>query len=68
MVYANDIRWFKVIAIAEVLRSSLPENEIKINGNVYKMPGVFTSVSELTLDVSVNSSLRKNRSYYLGFD
>lgn len=59
MVYANDIRWFKVIAIAEVLRSSLPENEIKINGNVYKMPGVSTSVSELTLDVSVNSSLRK---------
>jgi hypothetical protein len=52
-------RWFKVIAVAEVMRSSMASNEIWVNGNLFTMPGISVPVTQLTLDEPVNSANRK---------
>ncbi len=58
MVYGNDRRWFKVNAVSEVMRSSIPSNQVMVNGNSFTLPGIATQVTELTLDATVNSSFR----------
>ncbi|MGB3344292.1 MAG: hypothetical protein WBA61_10285 [Aequorivita sp.] len=60
MVYGNEKRWFKVKSVSEIMRSSLPANEIKINGNSFMLPGIQVPVTQLTLDDEVNSDDRKN--------
>lgn len=59
MAYNTKYRWFRVTAVAEVMRSSMASNEIKVNGNIFTVPGIATPVTQLTLDESVNSVNRK---------
>ncbi|NCA84366.1 MAG: hypothetical protein EOM83_02200 [Clostridia bacterium] len=59
MTYLDEYRWFKVESVSEVMRSTVASNEIKINGNIFSMPGISNPVTELTLDESVNSTERK---------
>ena len=59
MAYRTQYRWFKVTAVAEVMRSSIASNEIKVNGNSFTVPGIQVPVTQLTLDEPVNSATRK---------
>lgn len=59
MAYRTQYRWFKVTAVAEVMRSSIPASQIKVNGNNFTIPGLSVPVTELTLDEPVNSVNRK---------
>lgn len=62
MAYRKQYRWFKVTAVAEVMRTSIASNEMKINGNIFTIPGIQVPVTQLTLDESVNSVKRKQAS------
>jgi hypothetical protein len=59
MAYRTQYRWFKVAAVAEVLRTSIASNEIKVNGNSFTVPGIQVPVTELTLEEPVNPINRK---------
>ncbi len=60
MVFKDEKRWFKAESILEVPKPTLPNNTIKINGNEFILPGITSPVSEITLDVEVNSPTRKS--------
>ncbi len=60
MVCQDEKRWFRVSKVTEVMRYTMPSGEIVINGNKFVVPGITVPVTELELDVSVNSSLRKS--------
>ncbi len=60
MTYRSQNRWFRVTSVTEVMRSSIPSNEIKVNGNIFTVPGIQVPVTELTLDEPVNSANRKS--------
>ena len=55
MAYRTQYRWFKVAAVAEVMRTSIASNEIIINGNRFTVPGMQVPVTELTLEEPVNA-------------
>jgi hypothetical protein len=59
LVYNNEQRWFKVTAVETASQQATPDSTMTINGNLFKLPGVTTSVTQLTLDAFVNSSARK---------
>ena len=59
MAYLDEYRWYKVTSVAEVMRSTMASNEIIVNGNSFSMPGISNPVTELTLDVLVNSTERR---------
>jgi hypothetical protein len=59
MAYRTQYRWFKVAAVAEVMRTSIASNEIKVNGNSFTVPGIQVPVTELTLQEQVNSTSGK---------
>jgi hypothetical protein len=59
MAYRKQYRWFKVTAVAEVMRTSIASSQIKVNGNNFTVPGIQVPVTELTLDEPVNSANRK---------
>jgi hypothetical protein len=56
MAYRTQYRWFKVASVAEVMRTSIASNEMKLNGNVFTVPGIQVPVTELTLEEPVNSA------------
>ena len=60
MAYRTHYRWFKVTAVTEVMRTSIPSNDIKVNGNTFTVPGIQVPVTQLTLDEPVNSVNRKD--------
>lgn len=57
--YLQESRWFRVTAVQEVMRSSIPANTVTINGHNYTIPGVQQPVTQLTLDVDINAAERK---------
>jgi hypothetical protein len=54
MAYRTQYRWFKVAAVAEVMKASVASSDMKINGNVFNIPGIQMPVTELTLEEPVN--------------
>ena len=60
LAYQTQYRWYKVTAVAEVMRTSIPSNNIIVNGNSFTVPGIQVPVTELTLDEPVNSAYRKS--------
>ena len=59
MAYRTQYRWFKVAAVAEVMRASVASSDMKINGNVFNIPGIQVPVTELTLEQPINSKSGK---------
>jgi hypothetical protein len=58
--YNNDIRWFRITLVKDVSRQPMVSSEMTINGNKFQMPGMSISVTEITLDTSINASGRKS--------
>lgn len=56
MAFRTQHRCFKVTAVAEVMKTSIASNEIKVNGNSFTVPGMQVPVTQLTLDEPVNSA------------
>ncbi|ULQ53242.1 hypothetical protein [Flavihumibacter fluvii] len=55
---SDDLKWFRITAVENVQRQQVPGGKIKINGNAFDMPGVSTTVTEITTDVSLNNNKR----------
>lgn len=60
MDYRGDKRWFQVNGVAEEMRYTMPATDIKINGNIFNIPGITAPLTVLTLDAQVNSADRKS--------
>jgi len=54
LVYHTQIRWFKVMEVAEVMKPATASNDYKINDITYTMPGLAIPVTELILNDEVN--------------
>ena len=59
LTYQNQKRWFKVTAVNTILRNSVASSTMTINGNNFTIPGMQSPVTQLVLDVAVNSNDRK---------
>jgi len=57
--YNSEFRCFKVTRVSEVNRQSIPAGPTIINGNSFQIPGITIPVTQLTLDVPINSARRK---------
>ena len=56
LAYRKQYRWFKVAAVTEVMRTTIGSSDMKINGNVFNIPGIQVPVTELTLEEPVNQA------------
>jgi hypothetical protein len=59
VIYSNESRWFKVAQVNDVNRQPMAASDLTVNGNVFKLPGLTIPVTQITLDVSINSANRK---------
>lgn len=59
MAYQNQLRWYKIVAVNTVMRTTVAASTMTINGNNFTIPGVQSPVTQLVLDVNVNDSTRK---------
>ncbi len=59
MAYQNQLRWYKIVAVNTVMKTTITANTMIINGNNFTIPGVQSPVTQLVLDVNVNDSARK---------
>ena len=62
VTYNNEVRWFKINQVKDVSRQPMASSDMTINGHKYQLPGMSISVSEITLDVSLNNAGRKQSS------
>jgi hypothetical protein len=59
VTYQNEVRWFTISQVKEVSRQPMASSSMTINGNTYQLPGMSISVTEITLDTTLNASGRK---------
>lgn len=59
VTYNNEVRWFTITQVKDVSRQPMANSEVTINGHKYNMPGMLISVTEITLDASLNDAGRK---------
>ena len=54
-----EARWYRILAIEEVMRTSVPPSTMEVNGSRFQIPGSKMPVSRIELDVSLNMESRK---------
>jgi hypothetical protein len=62
----NEMKWFRISDVGDVKRQQIPDGKIKINGNSFDLPGVSTTVTEITTDVSLASKKRGQGNWPVG--